>query len=135
MARNASNPADAANPQLEKTISRRLTMKRAFLLSLVLTVAGIAGAANVPTGITGLWRFQNTNNFGQATIGNDITFFNSPYGTWFLGPWTDIGIESWHTKFSDGYVFQELKYNYLAVDPGFVPNGGGAYSQSVHRGH
>lgn len=90
-------------------------------------MAGSAGAANVPSGITGLWRFQSSTNLGQATMGSDLMFSNAVYGAHSLGPWTDIGIESWHTKFSDGGVFQEQSWNYLAVNPNFVPNGGGSY--------
>jgi hypothetical protein len=101
-------------------------MKKAILIPLVFTIASIAGAANVPSGVTGLWRFQNSANYGAATIGNDITF-NTPYGTLFLGPWTDIGTESLHTLYSDGSVFQEQTYNWMIVNPGFTANGGGSY--------
>jgi hypothetical protein len=89
--------------------------------------AGIAGAANVPSGLTGLWRFHDTSALNAATIGSDITFMSGPYGGWFLGPWTDIGIDSWHTKFSDGRVFQEQSFNHMAVNPHFPTNGGGIY--------
>ncbi|MFO1477765.1 MAG: LamG-like jellyroll fold domain-containing protein [Verrucomicrobiota bacterium] len=103
------------------------TLRKAALVFLALATAGIAGAANIPSGITGLWRFQNTTNLAAATIGNPITFMNAPYGAHFLGPWTDIGVDSWHTKFSDGDIFQESSWNYMAIDPGFSPNGGGSY--------
>ncbi len=103
-------------------------MKKAMLIASVLLVAAIADAANVPSGLTGLWRFQDNSNLGAATIGNDIMFGpNGPYGVQYLAPWTDIGIDSWHTKFSDGAVFQESSWNYMAVNPGFTNNGGGSY--------
>lgn len=100
--------------------------KFAFLLA-TLTAASIAVAQpNVPGGLTGLWRFQNSANYGAATFGNDITF-NTPYGGLLLGPWTDIGTESLHTLYSDGSVFQEQTYNWMIVNPGFTANGGGSY--------
>jgi hypothetical protein len=125
IARNALCLAGDANQQLEKTESKK-TMKKAILVSLVLAVAGIAGAANVPSGLTGLWRFQDNNNFGAATIGNDITF-NTSYGALLTGPYTEIGIDSWHTKFTDGAIFQEQQYNYMSVAHGISANGGGSY--------
>lgn len=102
-------------------------MKKIVLVSLVLVVAGIAGAANVPAGLTGLWRFQNSANFGAATVGSDLMFSNAPYGAVMSGPWTDIGTEAAHTLYSDGSVFQESSWNYIAVNPAFTTNGGGSY--------
>jgi len=104
-------------------------MKRTVLVSLVFVAAGIANGAlpNVPPGLTGLWRFQNSANYGAATIGNDIAF-STAYGTLFLGPWTDIGTTwQWNTVYSDGSVFQESSWNYMTVHPGFTANGGGSY--------
>jgi hypothetical protein len=123
--RNTLCLAGGANHKLQQTKSKQ-TMKKAILISLVLAVAGIAGAANVPSGLTGLWRFQNSANFGAATLGNDITF-NTPYGALMSVPWTEIGIESWHTKFGDGSALQEQSWNYMIVNPDFTANGGGSY--------
>jgi hypothetical protein len=124
-ARNALCLAGGANPDLQQTKSMKTT-KKAVLVFLVVAMASIAGAANVPSGLTGLWRFQSTNNFGAATLGNDITF-NTAYGALLPAPWIDIGIESWHTKFSDGSAFQEQSWNYMSVNPDFTANGGGSY--------
>jgi Concanavalin A-like lectin/glucanases superfamily len=128
IARNALCLTGGAVHKLLETNSMR-TMKKAALISLVLAAAGIAGAANVPSGLTGLWRFQDASSLGAATIGNDIMFGpnGTNYGVQYLGPWTDIGIESWQTKFSDGAIFQESSWNYLAVNPSFTANGGGDY--------
>jgi hypothetical protein len=120
-------------------------MKKFVIVLAILAVAGSAWAAvNVPPGVTGLWRFQSQIS-GQndatmaATIG--LNMVNSkPYspdpasenhtnynGYWFQGPWTDIGVEAWHTMFSDGGVSQERSWDYLTVHPNFGPNGGGDY--------
>jgi hypothetical protein len=102
-------------------------MKKLGLAVAALVVAGLAQAQpNVPGGLTGLWRFQNSANYGAATFGNDITF-STTYGTLFSGPWTDIGTEALHTIYSDGSVFQEQSWNYMSVNPGFTANGGGSY--------
>ena len=102
-------------------------MKKIILVFTSLVVASVADAQNIPTGLTGLWRFQDSGNLGAATIGNSITFSNAPYGAQLLGPWTDIGVPAAPTVYSDGYVFQESSYNYLSVNPGFSANGGGSY--------
>lgn len=125
MACDTLGPAAGADLPLAATQPMR-TLKTAILLSLALA-AGLANAANVPSGLTGLWRFQVSTNFVVATVGYDLMLSNAPYGYHYLGPWTDIGVESWHTKFSDGDVFQESSLNYLAVNPNFTPNGGGSY--------
>ena len=62
-----------------------------------------------------------------ATVGEPLTTSAPGNSYWYSGPWTDIGIQSWHTKFSDGGVVQERSYDYLTVDPDFTANGGGAY--------
>ncbi len=103
-------------------------MKKLVLGFALLLAVGIANAQNVPSGLTGLWRFQDGANLGAATIGNDITFGPSgPYGVQYLGPWTDIGVPAAHTLYSDGSVFQESSWNYMQVNPNFTANGGGDY--------
>jgi hypothetical protein len=101
-------------------------MKKIVLGFAILAAASIAGAQNVPSGLTGLWRFQNSANYGAATLGSDITF-STTYGALFSGPWTEIGIDSWHTMYADGSVFQESSWNYMSVNPNFTANGGGSY--------
>jgi len=89
-------------------------------------MAGAAEAAsNIPPGLTGLWRFQESANKLVATVGQDLKTSNTNNSAFFLGPWTEIGIDSWLSKFSDGGVVQERSYDYLTVNPGFAPNGGG----------
>jgi hypothetical protein len=110
-------------------------MNKLALAYLALAMAGVANAAdvNIPSGLTGLWRFQDTSNpgagsLGAATVGSDIMFSNAVYGTWFLGSsMIDIGGEGWLTRYSDNYVFQESSWNYMAVNPNFTANGGGSY--------
>ena len=102
-------------------------MKKTALVSLVLALAGIAQAGDVPVGLTGLWRFQNSANLGAATYGNRPLHLAPPTAALFTGPWTDIGIPTWHTAYSDGFVFQESSWNYMSVNPGFTANGGGSY--------
>ncbi len=105
-------------------------MKRTILITLALTVAGIAGAAtvNIPSGLTGLWRFQNTTNLAAATVGSDIMFSNAVYGGWFVAEcWTDIGGEGWLSRYGDNLMFQESSWNYMAINPNFTANGGGSY--------
>ena len=128
MAGNVHCPAVAANYQPGETKSETI-MKKAVLTSLILMLASIAYAQtpNVPSGLTGLWRFQDSSNKLAATVGEPLITSNPANSYPFLGPWTDIGIPSWHTKFSDGGVVQERSYDYLTVDPDFTANGGGAY--------
>jgi len=105
-------------------------MKKLIMLALVLAVSSSAFAAlgDVnPTGLTGLWRFQDSANKLKATIGNDLTTSDPGNSAWFLGPWTDLGVPSWHTMYSDGGCVQERSWNYLTANPGFTANGGGSY--------
>ena len=102
-------------------------MKKIVLVVAGLMAAGVAQAVvNVGDGMTGLWRFQNSANFGAATYGSDITF-NTSYGGLMTGPWTDIGTVDWHTRYSDGGIFQEQSWNYMSVAHGISANGGGSY--------
>jgi hypothetical protein len=110
-------------------------MKRMIVLVLVVLVAaGVSSAAvNVPGGYTGLWRFQSALPDGTATmaatVGVDMVNSNAAggNGNWMLGPWTDIGVEAWHTMYSDGGIVQDRAWDYLQVNPSFTANGGGDY--------
>jgi len=91
-------------------------------IGLLLLVVGIsaANAANVPAGLTGLWRFQSSADKLKATVGVDLTTSNSTNNSaFFLGPWTSI-----EPGYSDGGVVQEVSFDYLTVNPSFVANGG-----------
>ncbi|MDM8005047.1 MAG: hypothetical protein QUV05_02695 [Phycisphaerae bacterium] len=88
----------------------------------LLVAAGIANAANVPAGVTGLWRFQTEADKLTATMGVDLTTSNAGNSAWFSGPWTVI-----EPELSDGGVVQERSWDYLTVNPSFVANGGGSY--------
>lgn len=98
----------------------------ALLISLALISAGSTQGANVPSGVTGLWRFQNSADKLKATIGTDIVNSNPDNGAFWLGPWTDIGVESWHTKYSDGGIIQDRAFDYLTVYHGIGAEGKGA---------
>lgn len=111
----------AANDQFEMTHSAGV-MKMAMLIALALLMAGVAGAANVPPGITGLWRFQSNTNKLKATLGMDLTSSHPDNSAWFLGPWTII-----EPGYSDGGLVQERSFDYLTVNPSFTANGGGSY--------
>jgi hypothetical protein len=111
----------AANHRRDETKSDQAMIK-VILISLVLGMAGLAGAANVPSGITGLWRFQSSVDKLKATIGVDITNSNPDNAAFLLGPWTVIG-----PGLSDGGVIQDRSFDYLTVNPGFTANGGGGY--------
>ena len=77
---------------------------KTVLILVALVSASITRAAdvNIPSGLTGLWRFQISTNLGAATVGSDLMFSNAVYGAQALGPWTDIGGEGWLTRYSDG---------------------------------
>jgi len=84
-------------------------------------LAGAAVAQNVPSGVTGLWRFENSANKYAQTIGvAPIT--SSANNTWFTGPWTVM-----NPGLSDNGVIQEYSWDYLTVNPNFSANGGGSY--------
>lgn len=81
----------------------------------------------VPDGVTGLWRFQNSDDKLKATIGVDLTTSHTGNSAWFLGPWTTIGYMGDPLYYSDGGVVQERALDYLTVNPSFTANGGGSY--------
>ena len=99
--------------------------KCVLLVLVVLAVAGVASAAlgDVdPTGLTGLWRFQDSANKLAATIGTDLVTSNTGNSAWFSGPWTVL-----EPGLSDGGVVQERSWDYLTATHGIAPNGGGSY--------
>jgi len=102
-------------------------MKKLVLISLVLALASasFAATANVPAGYTVLWQFANSSNYGDATVGNDITFSTS-YGGLMTGPYTQIGTTTSPTALWDNSVFQEQSYAYMSVSHGISANGGGS---------
>ncbi|MFO1477759.1 MAG: LamG-like jellyroll fold domain-containing protein [Verrucomicrobiota bacterium] len=98
-------------------------MKTTALGLAVLTTAAIVNAQNVPTtGLTGLWRFQNSAAPLTATIGNNMTTSDPGNSAPFIGPWTVI-----NPGLSDNGIVQETAWNYLTVNPNFHANGGGDY--------
>ena len=117
--------AGGSTDPLEANKSKK-TMKKTTLISLVLMMAGIASAQNVPSGITGLWRFQNSTDKLRATIGTDLVNSTPANAASMLGPWTDIGIDSWHTKYSDGGIIQDRSWDYLTAYHGIGDEGKGA---------
>lgn len=111
-------------------------MKKIVSGLAILAVAGIAGAANVPSGLTGLWLFnQSGATEVNGTIGGNLDIYEGPpsyagdagNGTWFTGPWTDIGTDSNPTLYSGNGVVQDRTYDYITVPSGLTANGGGSY--------
>ncbi len=104
-----------------------------LVLVVVLVVAGVSSAAvNVPWGYTGLWRFQAEDPATgratmAATVGTDLVNSNPDNAENWLGPWTDIGVEAWHTMYSDGGIAQDRSWDYLSCYHGISANGGGDY--------
>lgn len=95
---------------------------------VVLVVAGVSPAkVNVPGGVTGLWRFQTSADKMKATVGTDLVNSNPDNAAWMTGPWTDIGVEAWHTMYSDGGIIQDRSWDYLSCYHGISANGGGDY--------
>ena len=54
----------------------------------------------------GTMALQNSADKLKATIGTDIVNSNPDNGAFWLGPWTDVGVES-RTRYSDGGVIQD----------------------------
>jgi hypothetical protein len=98
---------------------------RSLTIVLILIATGIASAANVPPGLTGLWRFQNSTDKLKATVGTDLTTSHPDNSFFFLGPWTDIGVDSWHTKYSDGGIVQDRSFDFLTAFHGIGAEGKG----------
>jgi hypothetical protein len=99
-------------------------MKKIVVGFAVLATAGIVNAQNVPSGVTGLWRFQDSANKLTATVGTALTTSDPGNSTWFSGPWTVI-----NPGLSDGGVVQERSWDYLTVTHGIAPNGGSYVNQ------
>ena len=103
-------------------------MKKFALVLTGLTAATIASAQpNLPVGITGLWRFQDSANKLSPTLGAPLATSNPGNSFWFSGPWTMIGVPGNAGLYADGGVVQERQYDYLTVTHGIAPNGGGSY--------
>lgn len=105
-------------------------MKRIFLVLLVHAVASSAWAANVPSGLTGLWQFATDATKYQATVGTDTTS-DSPsgpvYNGWYPALYTAIGTDANPTAYWDNGVIQKGSNTWLVCSHGIAPNGGGAY--------
>jgi hypothetical protein len=84
-------------------------MKKLVLVALLLAISGIAGAANLPTGCTGLWLFNDSAHLGKATIGTDLT----TNGVFTGGP--------------DGGALSTWPGTYATNTGGMTANGGGSY--------
>lgn len=97
-------------------------MKKIVLGLAVLVAAGIANAQNVPSGLTGLWRFQDEANKLTATVGTDLTTSDPGNSAWMVGPWTVI-----NPGLSDNGIVQERSWDYMTLTHGISPNGGGSY--------
>lgn len=104
-----------------------LIMKK-ILFTLIISSGVIAAqAANVPTGLTGLWLFQTSDTRFDGTIGGSITTSHPDNGTWMTGPWVEIGTDGNPGLYSGNGVIQDRSWDYLTVPTGIAPNGGGSY--------
>lgn len=119
--RNAFSMVGSGTCQLMQARLNK-TVFTTVLICLALMFAHSAGAANVPSGITGLWRFQSSTDKLKATIGVDLTTSDTNNAGFFLGPWTVIG-----PGLSDGGIVQDRSFDFLTVNPSFIANGGGSY--------
>lgn len=97
-------------------------MKKTIFILTGLAVASIANAQNVPSGLTGMWRFQDDANKLSATTGTDMETSHPDNSAWFSVPWTVI-----EPGLSDGGGVQERSWDYLTATHGIAPNGGGAF--------
>lgn len=101
-------------------------MKKIVSGLAILAVAGIAGAqVNVPSGLTGLWQFASSTTELNGTIGPNLLSLNE--GTWFFGPYTQVGTVPNPTLYSDQGVIQTFTGGYIDVPDSIAPNGGGSY--------
>jgi hypothetical protein len=83
---------------------------------------------NVPRGLTGLWRFQESAHKLSATIGRDLVNSNPDNANWMSGPWTMLGVPGNAGLYSDGGIIQDRSWDYLSCYHGISgPNGGGIY--------
>jgi hypothetical protein len=94
--------------------------KIVLVLIVVLVVTGVASAADISSGLTGLWRFQTSADKLKATVGNDLTTSHPDNSYWYPSPWTVI-----NPGLSDGGCVQERSWDYLTVNHGIAANGGG----------
>jgi len=95
-------------------------MKKNIAVVIGLAVASAATAQNVPSGLTGLWRFQDSAHKFSASTGSDLA--STSDNAWFSVPWTVID-----PGMSDGGGIQTLSGSYLTVNHGIAPNGGGSF--------
>jgi hypothetical protein len=97
-------------------------MKKILAGLAVLVAAGVANAQNVPSGLTGFWRFQDNANKLAATVGTALTTSDPGNSAWMTGPWTVI-----NPGLSDNGIVQERAWDYMTLTHGIGPNGGGSY--------
>lgn len=103
-------------------------MKTIRLALAVLVTAGAANAADIPSGLTGLWRMQTSADKFSPTIGAaPLTSSHPDNSGWFSVPWTMIGVPGNAGLYADGGGIQERSFDYLTVTHGIAPNGGGTY--------
>jgi hypothetical protein len=107
-------------------ILKEKAMKKIVSGLAVLAVAGMASAqVNVPSGLTGLWQFASSTTELNGTIGPNLLALNE--GTWFFGPYTQVGTVAVPDLYWDQGVVQTFTGGYVHVPDGIAPNGGGSY--------
>ena len=100
-------------------------MKKTILSLVVLSAVAVANAANVPSGLTGLWQFKSSTTTSSATVGADLLALSE--GTFYTGPYTQIGTDGSPALYWDNGVVQTYTGGYIQVPDGIAPNGGGSY--------
>lgn len=108
-------------------------MKKDVLFLTIFTIASVAGAANVPSGLTGLWQFSSSANRFVPTVGSaSIYSYEGDTGNsaWFGSPITQIGTDASPNLYTDSGAIQDRSWDYIQVTDGIAPNGGGSYVNS-----
>ncbi|QEG34245.1 PEP-CTERM sorting domain-containing protein [Bythopirellula goksoeyrii] len=110
-----------------------MNKKTMMLTMCMVAVANVASAVvNVPSGVTGLWRFESLdNNTGRATmgatIGTDLSNSNVNNGGYLPDVSIQIGTESTPFLYQDGGTAQTRSHDWFTATHGISPNGGGSY--------
>lgn len=105
-------------------------MKKIALSVAVLITAGIAGAGDIPSGLTGLWLFSSSANRFVPTVGSTAIYSyegDTGNSAWFGSPITQIGTGGNPNLYTDSAAIQDRSWDYLQVADGISPNGGGSY--------
>jgi hypothetical protein len=113
-------------------------MKKFTLILAILVVASASFAdiiVNVPTGYTGLWRFENGSNLSSATFGSDIAFMqghgsalnpSQPMVQDISSYYSYVGTPANNDLYGDNCAVQERTGEYMQITHNIASNGGGS---------